>query len=108
MTGPLWFDADTGTCDKVNALHNKSIAARAVLPNGWVIEGVGEIWTRVNGARTKAAVTVVFEYATEPYVITQTRIHLSKEQYEAIRNATKPGTDREYPGDLKPPLIQKN
>ncbi len=102
MSGPVWFDANRDECEHVETLHNKRIAVKAVLPNGWIIEGIAEIWSRVNGSRQKAAVTVVFEYFTEPYVITQTQIHLGKEQLQNIRNVSRADVDCEYVGDLMP------
>lgn len=108
MSGPLWFEANKAECAHIDSLHNQRIAVKAVLPNGWIIEGVAELWTRVNGSRQKAAVTVVFEYTTEPYVITQTQIHLGKEQLQNIRKASRSDADCEYIGDLMPIRIPLN
>ena len=105
MSGPVWFDADKDTCENIEALHEKKIAARVSLPNGWVIEGIGDLWPYVNGKRDKAAVTVVFECMTQPYAFTQTRIHLTSDQASMIKPSSGSGTDYEYPGDLKPALI---
>lgn len=105
MKGPLWFDADGNTCDAIERLNKKRIWARAVLPNGWVLEGVGDTWTYVNGSRSQAALTVVFEYESEPYVMTQTRIYLTAEQYRRIGATSRQDAELEFPGDLRPPLI---
>ena len=108
MSGPVWFDANKDECEQIEKLHNQRIAVKAVLPNGWIIEGIAELWTRINGSRQKAAVTVVFEYSTEPYVITQTQIHLGKEQLRNISKSSRPDADCEYDGDLMPIRIPLN
>jgi len=105
MIGPVWFDADGDRCNLIETLHDKKIFVRAILQNGWIIEGVADLWTYVNGSRDKAAVTVVFEDMAHPYAFTQITFHLSSYHVCKIRPSSRSDSDYEYPGELKPELI---